>query len=73
MAEMTLGSVYLVKTFAELHSLTETAINDLIKNILQNPQFKVDTDILQCQEGLLAAIDSGDLDTISMRIEGDGA
>ncbi len=72
MADVIAGSEFLVKKFAKLHSLTATAINDLIKNVLQNPQFnadEVDTDMLQ---RLSAAIDSGDLEIISMRVEGGG-
>ncbi len=59
--------------YAVKHSLTATAIMDLIKDVLKNPLFnsdKVDTDMLQ---RLSAAIDSGDLRVISMRKEGDGA
>ncbi len=57
----------------ERHSLTATAINDLIKNVLKNPLFnadEVDTDMLP---RLSDAIDSSDLEIISMRVEGDGA
>jgi hypothetical protein len=49
MADVITGSEYLVKRFAEQHSLTATAINDLIKNVLKNPLFnadEVDTDML---------------------------
>jgi hypothetical protein len=59
MAEVITGSKFIVKTYADSHSLTATAINDLIKNVLKNPQFNVDefdTDMLQ---RLSATIDSG--------------
>jgi hypothetical protein len=42
MADVITGSEFLVKEFAKLHSLTATAINDLIKNVLQNPQSNAD-------------------------------
>ncbi len=64
MAEVITGSDYLVKTFAERHFPTATAINDIITNSLQNPQFnadEVDTDI---PPRLLTAIDSDDLEII---------
>jgi hypothetical protein len=73
MAEVITGSEFMVKAYADRHSLTATAINDLIKNVLKNPQFnvdEVDTDMLQ---RLSVSIDSGDLQIISMRKEGDGA
>ncbi len=73
MADVITDSEFMVKRFAERHSLTATAINDLIKNVLQNPPFnadEVDTDMLQ---RLSAAIDSGNLQIILIRVEGDGA
>ena len=73
MLDVITGSELIVKRFGGRHSLTATAINDLIKNVLQNPLFnadEVDTDMLQ---RLSAAIDSCDLEIISMRVEGDGA
>jgi hypothetical protein len=73
LAEVITGSEFIVKAYADRHSLSATAINDLIKNVLKNPQFnleEVDTDMLQ---RLSASIDSGDLQIISMRKEGDGA
>ncbi len=75
-AEVITGSEFIVNASADCHSLTATAINDLIKNILKNQQFKwfnvdeVDTDMLQ---RLSVSIDSGDLHIISMLKEGDGA
>ncbi len=68
MADVITGSEFLKKKFAERHSLTATTINDPIKNILQNPQFKadkVDSEILQ---RLSAAMDRGDLKIVSMRV-----
>ena len=50
MAEVITGSEFIVKAFTDCHSMTATAINDLIKNVLQNQQFnvdEVDTDMLQ--------------------------
>ncbi len=73
MPDVITGSKFLVKKFAGRHLLTTTAINDLITNVLKNPLFnadEVDTDILQ---RLSAAIDRGDLEIISMRVEGNGA
>ena len=73
MAKVITGSEFIVKAYAERNSLTATAINDLIKNVLKNSQFnleEVDTDMLQ---RLSRSIDSGDLNIISMRKEGDGA
>jgi hypothetical protein len=73
MLDVITGSELIVNQIGERHSLTETAINDLIKNVLKNPLFntdEVDTDMLQ---RLSAAIDSGDLEMISMRVEADGA
>ncbi len=73
MAEVITGSEFIVKAYADRHSLTATVINDLITNVLKNQQFnvdEVDTDMLQ---RLSASIDSGDLQIISMRKEGDEA
>ncbi len=72
MADVITGNEFLVKRFAELHSLTATAINDLIKNVLQNPLFNADEVDTYMLQRLSAAIDSGDLEIISMRVEGDG-
>ena len=68
------GSEHILKAYADKHSLTATAIKDLITNVLQNPEFnlnadEVDTDMLRRLE---AAIDSGDLKVINMHKEGDG-
>ena len=71
-ADVITGSESIVKAYADKHSLSATALVDLIKDVLKNPQFNsddVDTDMLQ---RLSAAIDSGDLRVISMRKEGDG-
>ncbi len=73
MAEVITGTEFMVKAYADYHSLTATAVNDLIKNVLKNQQFNVDeveTDMLQC---LSASIDRGDLQIISMGKEGGGA
>jgi hypothetical protein len=59
------GSEHLVKTYAVKHSLTATAIVDLIK-IVQNPELnadEVDTDMLK---RLQAAIGSGDLHKLAL-------
>ena len=50
MAEVITGSEFIVKANTERNFLTATAINDLIKNVLKDPQFnlkEVDTDMLQ--------------------------
>ncbi len=65
------GSEHILKAYADKHSLTATAIVDLIKNVLKNPEFNaddVDTDMLQ---RLQAAIGSGDLQVINMHKDGD--
>ena len=62
----------ILKQYASNHSLTASAINDLIKDVLKNPAFnadEVDTDMLQ---QLQASNDSGDVQTINMHTEGDG-
>ncbi len=67
-----IGSEHFVKAYANNHSLTATAIVDLIKNVLKNPEFdadEVDTDMLQ---RLQAAIDRGDLQVLDMHKQGDG-
>jgi hypothetical protein len=66
------GSEHVLKSYADKHSLTATAIVDLTKNVLKNPDFNandVDTDMLQ---RLQAAIDSGDLQVINMHKDGGG-
>ena len=71
-ADVLRGSEHIVKAYAEKHSLTATAIKDLISDVLKNPEFnadEVDTDMLRRLE---AAIDSGDLKVINMHKEGDG-
>jgi hypothetical protein len=67
-ADVITGSEHILKAYADKHSLTATAIVDLIKNVLKNPEFNlnaddVDTDMLR---RLQAAIDSGDLQVINM-------
>ena len=72
-ADVITGSEHIIKAFAAKHSLTAIAIVDLIKNVLQNPAFnscEVNSDMLQ---RLQASIDSGDLEIILMRVEGNGA
>ena len=69
-----MGSEHILKAYAEKHSLTATAIVDLIKNVLKNPEFNaddVDTNLNMLQR-LQAAIDSGDLQVINMHKDGDG-
>jgi hypothetical protein len=71
-ADVITGSEHILKAYGEKHSLTATAIVDLIKNVLKNPEFNaddVDTDMLQ---RLQAAIDSKDLQVINMHKDGDG-
>ncbi len=66
------GSEAILKEFASKHSLTASAIYDLIKDVLKNPVFnkdEVDTDMLQ---RLQASIDRGDVQIIDMHAEGDG-
>jgi hypothetical protein len=71
-ADVITGSEHILKAYADKHSLTATAIVDLIKNVLKNPEFNADdadTDMLQ---RLQAAIDSGDLQVMNMtRMETD--
>ena len=71
MAEVITGSEFIVKANAERNFLTATAINDLIKNVLKNPQFnlkEVDTDMPPALQRLSRSInsDSGDLNIISI-------
>jgi hypothetical protein len=71
-ADVNTGSEHIVKAYADKHSLTATAIVDLIKNVLKNPEFNADdveTDMLQRHH---AAIDSDDLHVINMHKDGDG-
>ena len=66
------GSEEILKKFAGQHALNATTINNLIKDVLKNPDFnadEVDTDMLK---RLQASIDSGDIDIISMKVDGDG-
>ena len=68
MARVITGNDFIVKAYAERFSLTATAINDLIKNVLKNPQFnlkEVDTDMLQRLSRSIDS-DSGDLNIISI-------
>jgi hypothetical protein len=47
-ADVITGSEHILKAYADKHSLTATAIVDLIKNVLKNPEFNaddVDTDM----------------------------
>jgi hypothetical protein len=71
-ADVITGSEHILKAYADKHSLTATAILDLIKDVLKNPEFNaddVDTNMLQ---RLQAAIDSGDLQVFNMHKDGDG-
>jgi hypothetical protein len=66
------SSEAILKAYATKHFLNARAINDLIKDVLNNPAFnanEVDTDMLQ---RLQASIDSGDIQIIKMNVEGDG-
>ncbi len=48
-ADVTTGSEHILKSYADKHSLTATAIVDLIKNVFKNPEFnadEVDNDML---------------------------
>jgi hypothetical protein len=70
-ADVITGSDNILKAYADKHSLTATAIMNLIKDVLKDPEFNannVDTDMLQ---RLQAAIDSGDLQVINMHKDGD--
>jgi hypothetical protein len=65
-ADVITGREHILNAYANTHFLTATAIVDLIKNVLKNPEFNaddVDTDMLQ---RLHAAMDSGDLQVINM-------
>ena len=71
-ASVLTGSEHILKAYASKHNLTAAAINDLIKDVLKNPNFnsdEVDTDMLK---RLSEAIDSGDIQIISLKAEGDG-
>ena len=71
-ASVLTGSEHILKAYASKHNLTAAAINDLIKDVLKNPNFnsdEVDTDMLK---RLSEAIDSGDIQITSMKEEGDG-
>jgi hypothetical protein len=71
-ADVITGSEHILKAYANKHSLTATAIVDLIKNVLKNPELNaddVDTDMLQ---RLQAATGSGDLQVINMHWHNDG-
>ncbi len=49
-ADVITGSEHISKTYANKHSLTATAIKDLIKDVFKNPEFnasEIDTDMLQ--------------------------
>jgi hypothetical protein len=49
-ADVITGSEHILKAYADKHSLTATAIVDLIKTVLKNPEFnsdEVDTDMLK--------------------------
>jgi hypothetical protein len=66
------SSEAILKAYATKHSLNARAINDLIKDVLENPAFnanKVDADMLQ---RLQAFIDSSDIQIFNMNVEGDG-
>ncbi len=66
------GSEAILKAYTTKHSLNARAIHDLIKDVLKNPAFnanEVDTDMLQRPQ---AFIDSGDIQIINMKVEGDG-
>ena len=68
MAEVITGSEFIVKANAERNFLTATAINDLIKNVLKNPQFnlkEVDTGMPLQRLSRSIESDSGDLNIIS--------
>jgi hypothetical protein len=67
------GSKQILKEYAKKASLNAKDIKALIQDVLHNPDFnaeEVDTDMLQ---QFANSIDSGDLDIISMHLEGDGA
>ncbi len=67
------GSEQILKEYAKKASLTDKDIKALIEDVLHNPNFnadEVDTDMLQ---RFVSSIDSGDLEIISMHLEGDGA
>jgi hypothetical protein len=66
------SSEAILKQFASKHSLNASTINDLIKDVLKNPDFnadEVDTDMLQ---RLNVSIDSGDVQIINMHAKGVG-
>ena len=69
MADVITGSEFIVKANAERNFLTAIAINDLIKNVLKNPQFnlkEVDTDMPLQRLSRSIESDNGDLNIISI-------
>ncbi len=65
------GSEAILKKFAGQRALNAPTINKLIKDVLKNPDFnadQVDTDMLK---RLHASINSGNIDIISMKVDGD--
>jgi hypothetical protein len=71
-ADVITGSEKILNFFADKHSLTATAIVDLIKNVSKNPEFNADDVDTYMLQRLQAAIDSGDLQVINMHKDGDG-
>ena len=58
-ASILTGSEHVLKAYASKHTLTAAAINDLIKYVLKNPNFKldeVDTDMLKRRSEALIAV-----------------
>ncbi len=66
-ANVITGSEHILKAYADKHSLTATAIVDLIKNVLKNPEFNADGDDTDMLQRLQAAIDSGDLQVVKLQ------
>ncbi len=63
-ADVIIGSEHILKAYGDKHSFTATAIVDLIKNVLKNPEFNADDVDTYMLQRLQAAIDSGDLQVI---------
>jgi hypothetical protein len=66
-ANVITGSEHILKAYADKHSITATAIVDLIKNVLKNPKFNADDDDTDMLQRLQATIDSGDLQVVKLQ------
>jgi hypothetical protein len=70
-ASVLTGGEHILKACASKHNPTAADINDLIKDVLKNPNFNLDEVDTGMLKRLSEAIDSGDIKIISMKAEGD--